>query len=98
MYDILIFIVLVGLVIFITGMKSRIKDDLWTGVESCHICKCLIRGYEGYCVKPEGTSSYPITYYCHKCKPKYETTNNTNYYRKLRVTEDGEPVGYIKKK
>lgn len=68
---------------------------------SCDTCKCLMNKEEAYSVRYYPyVFYYDITfkYYCKIHAPKYEKQYYDKFYKELEVTEQGEPVGYIKKK
>jgi len=78
-------------------LAKRVRNQV-----SCNTCKCLINKEDCYEVKVIYDSRYRFhndeVYYCQKCKPAYSSKICDKYYKVLEVTEQGEPVGYIKKK
>jgi len=69
---------------------------------SCNACKCLINEEAAFKVYVTYDSRYIFpndeVYYCHSCKPAYSSKIFDKYFKELEVTEQGEPVGYIKRK
>lgn len=74
---------------------------------SCEKCACLLLTHKANkimktCIVRDMFYMDLEKYYCNNCKPNYDSSTgvgeNVKYHKKLEVTENGEPVGYIKKK
>ncbi len=105
--------IIVVIIVMFFAIKDHLNDKNKTGVKnitSCNKCKCLIYKKDAYEVKVDYINlfdglRYFYSYYCMNCKPNYSRKFNNlilgkeSYYQEeLEVTEQGEPIGYIKKK
>jgi len=72
-------------------LAERVRNQV-----SCETCKCLMNKEEAYEVIQR--REVGNLYYCQSCKPAYGLKKDNKFYKVLEVTEQGEPVGYIKKK
>lgn len=81
--------------------------NLRKDLTKCWECKCLLSKKDSYNVYLKYNSTPVIERYCQKCKPNYTGCSiiftdggNTDikFYKEIEVTEQGEPIGYIKKK
>ena len=63
----------------------------------CEECKCLLEKSDAHKVANFGhLITYNDDYYCVSHKKPYTKTLYNRYFSSMEVTEQGEPIGYIK--
>jgi len=82
-------------------ISARIRAEepiLKQDTVSCEICKCLLKKDDAKEVNTRTDMGSLSWYYCQTHKKPYTRIWSGLYFGQVEMTEDGTPVGYVKKK
>jgi len=85
-----------------TNENTIAPPEIWNKENTvyCETCKCLLPKDKAHRIN---NIARTYDYYCASHKPVYDERvfnfiSGTSYFKSMEVSEDGTPIGYIKKK
>ena len=72
--------------------KQRRLEEVHLGEVNCDTCGVrLLKDYASV------VKDYRVSFYCQAHKKPYDEISSGNFYKRMRVDSEGEPIGYMKK-